>query len=751
MTSEPQKITELPAMTTLASGDLIPIVDVSEAAVTDQNKKSSLLKLDERWGNTYQSHTQPGAGAVARTYAARAGDWVNVKDFGAVADGVTDDTAAFNAMFATIRATGSTRLLAIIPPGKYAINGSINATSIRKATFVHVNAHGAELITRSTGKATLDMANSTRMVINGLTIAAPDSAAKPRVAVQIGRTETGTVAERMCFNDCKFFGFYQLASLYSYASEMLTANETWFSCIAGPSVIIDEMNYYGIASDHTPINVTRNLRRSCNKHAFNGCILGLGGVAANLPFYSSAPPTAGTYALMLVGNTDEVTLDRCYYLGYETSAIKVGGVIATTRLKQLTIIGHCEPDPDALIEFLPLPTELGGGTYVAQGCEVSEIQLSEGVMRSTQALLKNSFPNPGTVRLYDAKISVGQQGRTDRYVGSTATAPTQRPGGSALEDGDLWFNSSTQVMMLRSNGAWVTATITPLYLGEFTADPVDSDNSPLRTGAIYVNTSNPIKIIKEFVAVQVGATLVRQWQVAPTNGGTFFISSNIFNNTRFIVVGDIHVNDAGVYGLNIQRFNGMLSCIGAAAGMVLPTAGSYSYLDLQTGTVTTYGMPPNLSFASYSNGNTGSSVSRQLQDYDEGTFATAITAETQGNLVVTISNNNCRYVKVGSLVSVWLYVDFTPVFTTAAGALQFALPFTSKSGQRSVGAVGDLDPDFIFPVNARWVTALLVGNTRLVTLNYQTPGSAQNQLDMSELTSGTTYRISIQMQYVAAT
>lgn len=306
-------------------------------------------------------------------------------------------------------------------------------------------------------------------------------------------------------------------------------------------------------------------------------------------------------------------------------------------------------------------------------------------------------------------------------------------------------------MLLRSNGAWVTATTTPLYRGEFPSDPVEGDDNPIRVGALYVNTANPIKVVKEYIAVQVGATLVRQWQVAPTNGGTFFISSNIFNNTRFIVIGDIYVNDNGVYGLNIQRFNGMLSCSGAAAGMILPTAGSYSYLDLATGTVTTYGMPPNLTFASYANGNTGTSTSRQLQDYDEGTFATAITAETQGNLIVTISNNNCRYVKVGSLVSVWLFVDFTPVFTTAAGALQFALPFVSKSGQRSIGVVGDFDPDFIWPTNARWMTALLTGNTRLLTLNYQTPGNAQNQLDMSELTSGTTYRINIQMQYVAAT
>ena len=45
--------------------------------------------------------TQSGTGAVKRTVENKLKDTVSVKDFGAVGDGVTDDTAAFNAMFAT--------------------------------------------------------------------------------------------------------------------------------------------------------------------------------------------------------------------------------------------------------------------------------------------------------------------------------------------------------------------------------------------------------------------------------------------------------------------------------------------------------------------------------------------------------------------------------------------------------------------------------------------------------------------------
>ncbi len=66
------------------------------------------------------SFTQTGAGAVARTLDGKLADFVSVKDFGAVGDGVTNDTAAFAAALAA-------SFNVYIPPGTYLANIAIPA------------------------------------------------------------------------------------------------------------------------------------------------------------------------------------------------------------------------------------------------------------------------------------------------------------------------------------------------------------------------------------------------------------------------------------------------------------------------------------------------------------------------------------------------------------------------------------------------------------------------------------------------
>ena len=70
-------------------------------------------------GSSLIGFLQAGSGAVARTAQSKLRDTVSVKDFGAVGDGVADDTAAFNA---ALTAAGAV----FVPEGTYKITSTIS-------------------------------------------------------------------------------------------------------------------------------------------------------------------------------------------------------------------------------------------------------------------------------------------------------------------------------------------------------------------------------------------------------------------------------------------------------------------------------------------------------------------------------------------------------------------------------------------------------------------------------------------------
>ena len=70
------------------------------------------------------TYVPAGAGATQRTVQAKLRDVVSVKDFGAVGDGVTDDTAAFQAAL-----NSSANVHVFVPTGTYRITSTLNITT----------------------------------------------------------------------------------------------------------------------------------------------------------------------------------------------------------------------------------------------------------------------------------------------------------------------------------------------------------------------------------------------------------------------------------------------------------------------------------------------------------------------------------------------------------------------------------------------------------------------------------------------
>jgi hypothetical protein len=73
------------------------------------------------------TYTPAGSGAVARSAASKFGDVVSVKDFGAVGDGVTDDTAAIQAAVTYVNGLGGGTVY--LPQGNYIITAPISIYS----------------------------------------------------------------------------------------------------------------------------------------------------------------------------------------------------------------------------------------------------------------------------------------------------------------------------------------------------------------------------------------------------------------------------------------------------------------------------------------------------------------------------------------------------------------------------------------------------------------------------------------------
>jgi len=121
--------------------------------------KASLAALAASSGSSLVGFLQSGTGATARTVQSKLRDFVSVKDFGAVGDGVTDDTAAFQAAINTGKAIK-------IPQGDYIVGdlvGNSNQQSFRG------DAGYKTILRRKAGAANILVHNGNYVTFKGVT------------------------------------------------------------------------------------------------------------------------------------------------------------------------------------------------------------------------------------------------------------------------------------------------------------------------------------------------------------------------------------------------------------------------------------------------------------------------------------------------------------------------------------------------------------------------------------------------------
>lgn len=124
--------------------------------------------------------------------------WLNVKDFGALGDGATDDTAAFAAALTALPATGG---LLMVPPGTYVLNG--NGMVLRCPSNSTIRGAGAHSTIIKSGATLTSWLLQSSVSFPSTNIAIEDIGFRSTVGLGVGALY-GEHIQGMTFRRCRF-------------------------------------------------------------------------------------------------------------------------------------------------------------------------------------------------------------------------------------------------------------------------------------------------------------------------------------------------------------------------------------------------------------------------------------------------------------------------------------------------------------------------------------------------------------------
>lgn len=146
---------------------LSPASTGTDVTVTVPATASTLLTRAD--GSSNAVYTPAGTGAVATTVQSKLRESVSVKDFGAVGDGVTDDSAAVQA---AVTYASSSGLTLVFPAATYFLSSQITATRAGQYNDWKIEGYGAVLLTSGAISALKISTSQTpyQTIIEGLSV-----------------------------------------------------------------------------------------------------------------------------------------------------------------------------------------------------------------------------------------------------------------------------------------------------------------------------------------------------------------------------------------------------------------------------------------------------------------------------------------------------------------------------------------------------------------------------------------------------
>jgi hypothetical protein len=311
--------------------------------------RSALAVLNYNTGSSFIGYLAAFVGAVPRTVEGKLQETISVKDFGAVGDGVTDDSAAFSAAWAKMIETKTlygleryVHISIVIPPGKYYIGSSVNWTDCA-AYNLSIYAYGAVVIGNVAGGNILDMIGVLGAHVLGLTVTS-GATNVAKTGLLLGPIGTATCGINK-LTDVKIEGYYSVGPLWNIGSETTKYDNVrlsnFYDAADAYSFVGDGMNRFGAVSEYQTIRAP-NTPASFTENTFNHC---------SLRNYSTVNNGAAVY----IENTVGWSFDKgCYFLAFTGSAVRIRNE-ANSRNYGLSLKGLFEttlaPGLDYAVEY----------------------------------------------------------------------------------------------------------------------------------------------------------------------------------------------------------------------------------------------------------------------------------------------------------------------------------------------------------------------------------------------------------------
>jgi parallel beta-helix repeat protein len=267
-------------------------------------------------GSSLVGFIQGGTGAIKRSVQDKLKETVSVKDFGAVGNGVVNDTSSFQAALDYIRTSSKSSTL-FIPSGSYLISSTLtyNTTDLTKSltivgedgirSLINFNGTG-DCLSFSLGQNALQTTN--RLVIKNLSL---KTSAVSGSAIRVTRTASAVVAPNSLFEDV--YIFQEGSGYWTYGIRTADSSDQWFNrCY---------LMHFG-TSTTSCIFIENNLTtQSLYGAYFNGCSF-----------------NGGTYCLRSTGQLESVYINNCSMVG-ALDVISLDATGTTFGNPHLTIMG----------------------------------------------------------------------------------------------------------------------------------------------------------------------------------------------------------------------------------------------------------------------------------------------------------------------------------------------------------------------------------------------------------------------------